>query len=132
MFIIALSVTSGSISIASLGTVIGVPVGVASASFSLAFSMSKSIVKKLLKTTRNKKKKHNKIVMLARGKLNSIEIKLAETLINSEFRESIRMMKTQRSDTEKSYMIKKGKRKGIDEIIRQNACKNNVILLFKV
>ena len=132
MFIIALSVTSGSISIASLGTVIGVPVGVASASFSLAFSMSKSIVKKLLKTTRNKKKKHNKIVMLARGKLNSIEIKLAVTLINSEFRESIRMMKTQRSDTEKSYMIKKGKRKGIDEIIRQNACKNNVILLFKV
>ena len=132
MFIIALSVTSGSISIASLGTVIGVPVGVARASFSLAFSMSKSIVKKLLKTTRNKKKKHNKIVMLVRGKLNSIEIKLAEALINSELRESIRMMKTQRSDTEKSYMIKKGKRKGIDEIIRQNACKNNVILLFKV
>ena len=94
--------------------------------------MSKSIVKKLLKTTRNKKKKHNKIVMLARGKLNSIEIKLAEALINSKLRESIRMMKTQRSDTEKSYMIKEGKRKGIDEIIRQNACKNNVILLFKV
>ena len=71
--------------------------------------------------------------MLARGKLNSIEIKLAEALINSELRESIRMMKTQRSDTEKNYMIKEGKSKDIvDEIIRQNACKNNVILLFKV
>ena len=29
-------------------------------------------------------------------------------------------MKTQRSNTEKSNLIEKGKRKGIDEIIRQN------------
>ena len=45
----------------------------ACANFSLAFSMSTGIVKKLLKTTRNKKKNHNKIVMLARSKLSSIE-----------------------------------------------------------
>ena len=31
------------------------------------------------------------------------------------------MMKTQRSDTEKNYLIEECKRKGIDEIIRQNA-----------
>ena len=41
-------------------------------------------MKKLLKTTRNKKKKHNKILMLARSKLNSIESKISEALINSE------------------------------------------------
>ena len=41
-------------------------------------------MKKLLKTTRNKKKKHDKMVMLARSKLNSIESKLSEALINSE------------------------------------------------
>ena len=41
-------------------------------------------MKKLLKTTRNKKKKHNKIVMLARGKLNIIESKISEALVNSE------------------------------------------------
>ena len=40
--------------------------------------------KKLLKTTRNKNKKHNKIVMLASCKLNSIESKISETLINSD------------------------------------------------
>ena len=80
--------------------------------------MSTGIVKKLLKTTQNKKKKHNK-VMLARSNLNSIENKISEALINSEIshedfttiineekiycelKESIRMMKTQRSDTEK-------------------------------
>ena len=56
----------------------------ASASFGLAFSISTGIVKKLLKATRNKKKKHNKIVMLARRKLNSIESKIFEGLINNE------------------------------------------------
>ena len=52
--------------------------------FTLAFSIFTGIVKKLLKTTRNKKKKHNKIVMLARGKLNIIESKIYEALISSE------------------------------------------------
>ena len=54
--LIVLSVTTGSISIASFATVIGAPVGIISASFSFAFSISTGIVKKLLKTTKNKKK----------------------------------------------------------------------------
>ena len=78
------SAASGSISIASFATVIPAPVGIASASLSLAFSLSTGIVKKLLKTKRNKKKKHNKIIMLARSKLNSIESKISEALINNE------------------------------------------------
>ena len=82
--LIVLSVTTGSISIASFATVIGAPVGIVSASFSLAFSISTGIIKKLLKTTRNKKKKHNKIVLLTRSKLNSIESKISEALINNE------------------------------------------------
>ena len=118
--LVVLSVTTGSISIASFATVIGAPVGIISASFSLAFSISTGIIKKLLKTTRNKKKKHNKIVMLARSKLNSIESKISEALINNEIshedfmtiineekkyrelKESIRMMNSQRSDFEKN------------------------------
>ena len=82
--LIVLSVTTGSISIASFATVIGAPVGMMSASCSLAFSITTGFVKKFLKTTRNKKKKHNKIVMLARSKLNSIESKISEALINNE------------------------------------------------
>ena len=75
--------------------------------------MCTGLVKKLLKTTRNKKKKHKKIVMLARTKLNSIESKISEALINNqishedfitiineekdyrELKESIRMIKGQ-------------------------------------
>ena len=55
-----------------------------SASCSLAFSITTGFVKKFLKTIRNKKKKHNKIVMLARSKLNSIESKISEALTNNE------------------------------------------------
>ena len=42
---IVLSVTTGSISIASFATVIRAPVGMISASFSLAFSISTGIIK---------------------------------------------------------------------------------------
>ena len=67
-----LSVATGSISIASFATAIGAPAGIMSASRSLAFSITTGFVRKFLKTIRSKKKKHNKIVMLARSKLNSI------------------------------------------------------------
>ena len=82
--LIVLSLTTGSISIASFATVIGEPVGITSASFCLAFSICTGIVKKLSKIRRNKKKKQNKMVMLARSKLNGIESKISEALINNE------------------------------------------------
>ena len=82
--LIVLSIATVSISITLFATFIGAPVGMMSASCSLAFSIAKGIVKKLLKTTRNKNKKHKKIVMLARSKLNSIESKISEALINNE------------------------------------------------
>ena len=48
------------------------------------FSLTTGIIKKLLKITRNKKKKHNKIVMLAKSKLNSIENLISQALIDLE------------------------------------------------
>ena len=80
--LIVLFIATGSISIVLFATVIGAPVGMISASCSLAFSITTGIVKNLLKTTRNKKKKH-KIVMLARSKLNSLESKICKALINN-------------------------------------------------
>ena len=65
--LIILLITSGGVSIASFATVIRIPVGITSASFSLAFSLCTGLVKRLLKATRNEKKKHNKIVILARA-----------------------------------------------------------------
>ena len=82
--LIVLSVTSGCVSIASFVTVIGAPIRITSASLSFAFSLCTGLVKELLKATRNKKKKHNKIVMLARSKLNSIESKISKALISNQ------------------------------------------------
>ena len=137
------SVATGSISIASFAAVIRAAVGKMSASFSLAFSITTGFVKKFLKTIRNKKKKHNKTVMLARSKLNSIESKISkalmdneishedfETIINEEkkyreLKESIRMMNSHRSDAEKVSLIEEGKKIGINEVIKHNEIINN-------
>ena len=122
---------------------LGAPRGIASASFSLALSISTTIIKKLLKTTRNKMKKHNIIIMLARSKLNWIESKISEALINDEIsledfviiinegknyrelKESITMMNSQRSDTETVNLIEEGKKIGINEVIERNEIVNN-------
>ena len=82
--LIVVSTTSGSIFVASFATVTGTPVGIASASLSLTSSLSTELAKELLKTTRNRKKKHNKIVTLARSKLNSIESTISEAFINNQ------------------------------------------------
>ena len=136
--IIVLSVTTGSISIASFATVIGTPVGMMSASCSLTFSITTGIVKEFLKAIRNEKKKHNEIVMLARSKSNSIESKISEALVSNEIshedfmtiineekkyeelKESIKMINSQRSDTEKVNLIEESKKIGIDEVIKHN------------
>ena len=114
-----------------------------SESCSLAFSITTRFVKTFLKTTRNKKKKHNKTVMLARSKLNSIESKISEALMDNEIshedfetiineekkyrelKESIRMMNSQRSDAEKVNLIEEGKNIGINEVIKRNEIINN-------
>ena len=138
-----LSILSGSISIASFASVIGAPAGIIGASCGLTFSITSEFVKRFLKTIRNKKKKHNKTVMLARSKLNSIESKISkalmdneishedfETIINEEkkyreLKESIRMINIQRSDAEKVNLIEEGKRIDINEVIKSNEIVSN-------
>ena len=63
---------------------IGAPAGIASASFTLVFPLTTGTIKKVLEITRNKKEKHNKILMLAKSKLNSIETLISEALIDLE------------------------------------------------
>ena len=82
--LIVLSATTGGVSICSFTSIVGAPVGIASASFTLIFSLTTGIVKKLLNITRNKKKKHDKILMLAKSKLSSIETLISQALIDME------------------------------------------------
>ena len=81
--------------------------------------------------------------MLARSKLNSMESKISEALINKgishedfmtilneekkyrELKESIRIMNSQRSDAEKIRLIAEGKKISINEVIKRNKIINN-------
>ena len=81
--------------------------------------------------------------MLARSKLNSVESKISEALINNEIshedfvtiindekkyrelKERIKMMNSQRSDVERVILIEEGKEIGINEVIRRNEIISN-------
>ena len=84
--LIVLSATSSGVSIISLTSIIGAQVGIASAT---------GIVKKLLNITPNKRKKHDKILMLTKSKLNSIETLISQALIDPDINheEFIRILK---------------------------------------
>ena len=71
-------------SIISFTSIVGAPVGIAGASFTLISSLTTGIIKKLLSTTGNKKKKHDKTLMLAKSKLNSIETLISQALNDME------------------------------------------------
>ena len=81
--------------------------------------------------------------MLARIKLNRIESKISESLINNEIshedfmtiineekkhqelKESIRMMNSQRNNVGKINLIEEGGKIGINEVIKRNRIINN-------
>ena len=75
-----LSASFGTLSIASHAKIVGIPVGIAGASLTLIFTVTTGVVKKVLNITRKKKKKHNKIIALARSKLNIIETLISRAL----------------------------------------------------
>ena len=77
---IALSASFGTLSIASYAAVVGTPVGIAGSSLTLIFTIGTGINKSLLKVTKKRKKKHNKIIALAKSKLNMIDTLLSSAL----------------------------------------------------
>ena len=81
---ITLSASFGTLSIASQATVIGIPAGITGASLTLIFTIGTGISKSLLKVTKKRKKKHNKIIELAKSKLNTIDNLLSSALNDSE------------------------------------------------
>ena len=81
---ITLSASFGTLSIASYATVVGIPAGIAGASLTLIFTITTGVVKTFLNITRKKKKKHNKIIALARSKFNIIENLVSQALIDFE------------------------------------------------
>ena len=81
---ITLSASFGTLGIASYASVVGIPAGITGASLTLVFTIGTGISKSLLKLTKKRKKKHNKIIVLAKNKLNMIDTLLSRALNDSE------------------------------------------------
>ena len=81
---ITLSASFGTLSIASNAVLVGIPVGIAGSSLTLIFIIGTDINKSLLKVTKKRKKKHNKIIALAKSKLNMIDTLLSSALNDSK------------------------------------------------
>ena len=126
--LIVLNATTEGVSIISFTTIFSAPVVIASASFTLIFSLSTGIIKKVLNITRKKKKKkHDKILMLAKNKVNNIDTLISQALIDvdishEEFvtilkeKDRYEMMKDNlRSENGESY-----------EIMRSNSVKSKI------
>ena len=81
---ITLSASFGTLSIASYAAVVGIPVGIAGSSLTLIFTIGTGLHKSLLRVTKKRKKKHNKIIALAKSKLNMIDTLLSSALNDSK------------------------------------------------
>ena len=81
---ITLSASFGTLSIASYASLVGIPAGIGGSSLTLIFTIGTGISKSLLKVTKKRKKKHNKIIALAKNKLNTIDTLLSSALNDSE------------------------------------------------
>ena len=81
---ITLSASFGTLSIASYASIVGTPAGIAGSSLTLIFTIGTGIKKSLLKVTKKREKKHNKIMALAKNKLNMIDTLLSSALNDSE------------------------------------------------
>ena len=81
---IALSASFGTLSIASHATIVNIHAGIIGSSLALIFTLGMCISKSLLKITKKRKKKHNKIIVLAKNKLSTIETILFNALNDSK------------------------------------------------
>ena len=79
-----MSASFGTLSIASYASVVGIPAGITGASLTLVFAIGTCISKSLLKIPKKRKKKHNKIIVLAKSKLSDIETLLSSALNDSK------------------------------------------------
>ena len=82
--LITLSESFGTLSIVSYASVVGIPAGITGASLTLVFTVGTGISKSLLKLTKKRKEKHNKIIVFAKNKLNTIDTLLSNALNDSK------------------------------------------------
>ena len=82
-FLILASTIAGCGSISTFASLIGIPIEISSSAIGLKICAITAGIKKCKSIIKKKKKKHDRIVLLAKSKLNSIEVLNSKTLIDS-------------------------------------------------
>ena len=82
-FLILASTITGCILISAFTSLLGIPIGITSSAIGLKICAITARIKKYNSIIKKKKKKHDKIVLLAKSKLNSIEVLISKDLIDS-------------------------------------------------
>ena len=82
-FLILGSTIAGCVSISAFASLVGIPIGITSSAIGLNICAVTAAIKKYKSMIKKKKKKHDKIVFLAKSKLNSIEVLISKTLIDT-------------------------------------------------
>ena len=72
----------GCVSISAFASVFDIPIGITSSAIGLKICAITAGIKKYKSIIMEKKKKHDKIVLLAKSKLNSIEVLVSKALID--------------------------------------------------
>ena len=81
--LILIYTVTGCVSISAFTSLVGIPVGIARSAIGLKGCVITAGIKKCQSMIKKKKKKHDKIVLLAKSKLNSIEVLISKALIDS-------------------------------------------------
>ena len=71
------------ISISAFAYLVGIQIGITSSAIELKICAVTTAIKKYKSIIKKKKKKHNKIVLFAKFKLNSTEVLISKALIDS-------------------------------------------------
>ena len=82
-FLILASTITGCILISAFDSLLVIPIGITSSAISLKICAIAAWIKKNKSIIKKKKKKHDKIVLLAKSKLNNIEVLNSKALIDS-------------------------------------------------
>ena len=80
---LTLSTITGCLSISSFASLIGIPIGITSSATGLKICAITAEIKKYKARVKKEKKKHDKIILLAKSKLNRIEVLISKSLIDS-------------------------------------------------
>ena len=81
--LILASTIVGYVSISAFASLVDIPVGITSSAVGINICAITAGIKKHKSVIKKKKKKHNKIVLLGKDKLNTIEVLISKSLIDS-------------------------------------------------